>query len=88
MPYKGIIWRNGAFAGEFGDMFIENTELEGGQTAPSIQTVIEILDPLLVSRRKDLTLFADSDIKIVKSVDSRVRYYLFGILSSLFFVVS
>ena len=25
------IWRNGAYAGQFGDAYIEDTELEGGQ---------------------------------------------------------
>lgn len=37
------VWRTGAFAGEFGDAYIKNTNLEGGQTGPSIITLNRII---------------------------------------------
>ena len=37
------IWRTGAYAGEFGDPFIADTDLEGGQIAPSLHTYASII---------------------------------------------
>ncbi len=62
----GMIWRNGAFAGEFGDAFIQDTELEGGHTAPAIRTLSAIVNRVLTARRADLTLLSDADISIAK----------------------
>ena len=39
--------RTGAFAGEFGDAFIKDTELEGGHTAPALRLVIDILKEMM-----------------------------------------
>eukprot|EP00467_Chlorarachnion_reptans_P010822 CAMPEP_0114525784 /NCGR_PEP_ID=MMETSP0109-20121206/22631_1 /TAXON_ID=29199 /ORGANISM="Chlorarachnion reptans, Strain CCCM449" /LENGTH=5518 /DNA_ID=CAMNT_0001707433 /DNA_START=63 /DNA_END=16619 /DNA_ORIENTATION=+ len=66
--FHGAIWRNGAFAGEFGDPHIQNTDLEGGQTAPSIRTLSKIIENLLVSRREKLTLFEKEDVTKVKRI--------------------
>ena len=41
------VWRTGAFAGEFGDAFIKDTELEGGHTAPALRLVIDILKEMM-----------------------------------------
>jgi hypothetical protein len=45
------VWRTGAFAGQFGDAYLENTELEGGQMHASIRTLVVLLSemPGLVS---------------------------------------
>ncbi|KNC47257.1 uncharacterized protein AMSG_03687 [Thecamonas trahens ATCC 50062] len=43
------IWRNGAFAGEFGDPYIKDTNLEGGLTAPSIRKLNEVVSSALTS---------------------------------------
>ena len=37
------VWRTGAFAGEFGDAFIRNSNLEGGHVGPSIRTLLSLL---------------------------------------------
>ena len=37
------IWRTGAYAGEFGDPFIADTDLEGGHIAPSLHTYCSIV---------------------------------------------
>ena len=42
-PYKGPIWFDRAFTGLFGDAYIRDTELEGGQIAPSLDTACFIL---------------------------------------------
>jgi hypothetical protein len=69
----GHIWRNGAFAGEFGDAFIQDTELEGGHTAPAIITLAGIVEEVLVRRRKDLALFSDAEIDKVKVILKDLR---------------
>ena len=53
-------WRTGAFAGEFGDAFISDTELEGGQVAPSIEILVGVVRDVLETRRAELTLFGNS----------------------------
>ena len=40
---KTLTWRTGSFVGEFGDAFIQDTDLEGGQVAPSIDQLVEII---------------------------------------------
>ena len=52
-------WRTGAFAGEFGDAFISDTELEGGQVAPSIETLVRVIRAVLSERARELTAFGD-----------------------------
>ena len=37
------IWRTGAFAGEFCDAYLENTELEGGKLGPSCLSLAALL---------------------------------------------
>ncbi len=37
------IWRTGAFAGEFCDAYLENTELEGGKLGPSCRSLAALL---------------------------------------------
>lgn len=69
----GIIhyrWRNGAYAGEFGDAFISDTELEGGHSAPAIATLNRVINHILTTRRHQLTLLNDDDIKVVRRVCS------------------
>ena len=52
------MWRNGAFAGEFGDAYIADTELEGGQVAPSIKTLLQVIRDSVISKRAlELTAF-------------------------------
>lgn len=59
----GLVWRSGSFAGQFGDSFIQDTDLEGGQVAPSIEYLSEICETfLLKKRRKELTLFNDDHL--------------------------
>ena len=41
------IWRTGAFAGEFGDAFIRNTNLEGGDVGLSTKILNEVFKPVL-----------------------------------------
>ena len=55
------MWRTGAFAGEFGDAFISDTELEGGQVAPSIEILVGVIRHVLKTRREELTSFRAGD---------------------------
>lgn len=64
----GLIWRNGAYAGEFGDSHIAETDLEGGHTAPAFKTLMSVIRETLPKRRKQLTLFSDSDIAKIENV--------------------
>jgi|TARA_B100000795_G_scaffold66414_1_gene45477 hypothetical protein len=62
----GLVWRSGAFAGQFGDNFIQDTDLEGGQVAPSIEYLASICkNILLTSRIPELTLFTKEEVKKV-----------------------
>ena len=55
---RAPMWRNGAYAGEFGDAYIADTELEGGQVAPSIKTLLKVVrDSVLSKRGPELTAF-------------------------------
>lgn len=38
-----VVWKTGAFVGGFGDAFLADTELEGGQTAPSCEVLASVL---------------------------------------------
>eukprot|EP00658_Telonema_sp_P-2_P010324 TRINITY_DN13891_c0_g1_i1.p1 TRINITY_DN13891_c0_g1~~TRINITY_DN13891_c0_g1_i1.p1 ORF type:complete len:1462 (-),score=417.56 TRINITY_DN13891_c0_g1_i1:67-4452(-) len=54
------IWRQSAFAGQFGDAFIKNTQLEGGQIGPAVKTLLELTRPV-VDKAEDMVGFQDSD---------------------------
>jgi hypothetical protein len=43
MASRELVWRTGAFSGQFCDAYIENTELEGGKLGPSCQILAHIL---------------------------------------------
>jgi hypothetical protein len=65
----GLCWRSGAFAGEFGDVFIKDTNLEGGQVAPSIEYLAHLCETItLADRRSELTLFSDNDMSNVLTI--------------------
>jgi hypothetical protein len=42
-----FIWRTGCFAGEFGDAFIVNTNLEGGDVPATMELLVRLLSPLV-----------------------------------------
>ena len=44
------VWRNGAYAGEFGDAFIAETDLEGGHSGPAITQLLEVVRQVLTAR--------------------------------------
>lgn len=45
------VWRDGIFAGMFGDAYIENTSFEGGLISPSLLVLGHVLDRVLKSQR-------------------------------------
>lgn len=66
---SGLVWRSGAFAGQFGDAFIQDTDLEGGQVAPSIEYLSEICEThLLATRRTELTMFNDKEMVLLHTI--------------------
>ena len=58
------VWRTGAFAGEFGDCFIEDTSLEGGHVAPSIGSFVEAVE--VACRESTTRLPAFTSVEIDK----------------------
>jgi hypothetical protein len=66
------IWRTGAFAGEFGDAYIDNTNLEGGDVPSSIEILLNICRPMTEEAtftQSYLTLFSnEGDLAILRSV--------------------
>ena len=65
---RQAIWRTGAFAGEFGDAFIKNTELEGGQVAASIRVLVDVVSEALRRRPTpvELSLLAPSGVESLR----------------------
>ena len=60
------IWRTGAFAGQFADAFIQNTNLEGGDVPSTLQLLINITKPLFedeILRKCHLPLLTHSNIE-------------------------
>lgn len=64
------------FLGEFGDVFIENTDLEGGFIPPSIKILDNVIKNLVQSKRKSvLTKLTDDNIDgLVKLVMPDLMY--------------
>jgi hypothetical protein len=66
------IWRTGAFAGEFGDAYIDNTNLEGGDVSSSIEILLNICRPITEEPsfiQQYMTLFSpETDIPALRSV--------------------
>lgn len=60
------MWRTGSFVGEFGDAYVQDTELEGGQVAPAIDQVVDIMNEVLKKRRNELKDFDEGDIEKVR----------------------
>ena len=55
----GAVWRNGAFAGEFGDAFIAETDLEGGHSGPAIGQLLTVVRAVLKARLGECSLLED-----------------------------
>lgn len=61
-------WRTGAFAGEFGDPFIKNTNLEGGYIAPAIDVLVKSAKETLKKRSPAYFGFSDDDAVVLETV--------------------
>jgi hypothetical protein len=58
-----LVWRTGAFAGLFGDIHLQDTELEGGSLSLSLRAVSRLLSSLarsLSSASHDFNIFIES----------------------------
>ena len=64
----GAVWRNGAFAGEFGDAFIADTDLEGGHSGPAITQLLTVVRAVLEARLSECSLLTEADGAIVRGV--------------------
>ena len=66
------IWRTGAFAGEFGDAYINNTNLEGGDVPSTLELMVHAMVPLLRAGsdlgKMYLPLLTEEDKKGVRGV--------------------
>ena len=70
-PDPTPVWRDRAYTGLFGDAFIRDTELEGGQIAPSIDSLAFTVKRILNSpHRVWLNMFEDKHIEAVSRVVS------------------
>ena len=67
--WKAPVWRDRSYVGEFGDVFVRDTELEGGMLAPSI-AALELVSRRLTQRRRHtwLRLWSDEDIQRLTAV--------------------
>ena len=67
--WKGAVWRDRSYVGEFGDVFVRDTELEGGMLAPSIAT-LEMVARRIAERRCTTWLkgWEDADMQRLVSV--------------------
>ena len=62
------IWRSGAFAGEFCDAFIKDTDLEGGHSGPAIQQLLPIIRDALSKRLGDCCHLNEGDRQVALKV--------------------
>jgi hypothetical protein len=60
---KSFLWRTGAFAGQFGDAFIENTDLEGGFIPPAIRILDDVVQHLVEQQRDAISLLTREDVE-------------------------
>jgi hypothetical protein len=60
---KSFLWRTGAFAGQFGDAFIENTDLEGGFIPPAIGILDEVVTHLVTHEHEAISLLNEETIE-------------------------
>ena len=67
--WKAPVWRDRSYVGEFGDVFVRDTELEGGMLAPSI-AALELVLRRLTDKRRDSWLrgWSDTDMGALQRV--------------------
>ena len=61
-------WLQKAFIGEFGDNYVGDTELEGGQTGPSIRYLLQMALLAIQQRSTLLPLFSDEETAKLQAV--------------------
>ena len=69
--WRAPVWRDRSYVGEFGDVFVRDTELEGGMLAPSI-AALELVARRVAERRRATWLkeWSDADVaRLVTVVD-------------------
>jgi hypothetical protein len=67
-PDTSPIWRTEAFCGAFGDAYVRDSGLEGGQTCNSMDMVADLLGKIITEDRDLLSLFSDADVALVESI--------------------
>jgi hypothetical protein len=72
-PDTSPIWRTEAFVGAFGDAFVRDSGLEGGQTCNSMDMVADLLGKLMKDRRDLLSLFGDEDVAKLESIRADLK---------------
>ena len=72
-PTTPPIWRTEGFCGAFGDAYVRDSGLEGGQTCNSMDMVADILGRLVDQRRDLLSLFRDADLKKLSRISTEFK---------------
>ncbi|CAM9230572.1 unnamed protein product, partial [Ectocarpus fasciculatus] len=62
------IWRQPSFFGEFGDAYIQNSDLEGAPTEPSLVVMCDLIAKCCQQNRSELTLFSKEDLRTMRAV--------------------
>jgi len=57
------MWQDRAFCGEFGDAYVENTELEGGHIAPSLKVLWLTVKMILKEHKSWFNDYTEQDFK-------------------------
>jgi len=80
-PSKGFaalqappMWRDKAFVGQFGDCFVQDTELEGGHIGPSLGVLARVLGDLVSSESKEAINYGWSEAEQKALVEVRNRF--------------
>lgn len=71
--YDTPIWRQACFFGEFGDAFIQNTDLEGAPTEPALVALCDMIAKCCQQNKAELTLFKKNDLINMRSVHSDLQ---------------
>jgi len=82
MEASSLLWRTAAWTGEFGDNYLQNTEIEGGFISPSVLQLHLRLEDIFVSKDTLLKIFGYEDPETfdeAKSLSSKLhRCYFYA----------
>lgn len=73
LPDTAPIWRTEAFAGAFGDPYVRDSGLEGGQTCNSMDMVADLILKITEKNRATLSFFDDAELRKLDAIRTDLK---------------